>query len=102
VGIVNTKDLFYLVGSAGAVVLEDALYPVIYFKPNATISFALKTFKSKHRHMAIIRDEDSNKVLGLITFEDILEEIVGEIEDEQDRPEDGSRVFRAIIRKKTN
>jgi magnesium and cobalt transporter len=52
--------------------------------------------------MAIIRDEDSNKVLGLITFEDILEEIVGEIEDEQDRPEDGSRVFRAIIRKKTN
>lgn len=100
VGIVNTKDLFYLISAKGVVVLEDALYPVIYLKPNATIAFALKTFKNSHRHMAVVRDEVSQKVIGLITFEDILEEIVGEIEDEHDRPEGTSRIFRATIRKR--
>jgi len=100
VGIVNTKDLFYLISAKGVVVLEDALYPVIYFKPNATIAFALKTFKNSHRHMGVVRDEVSQSVLGLITFEDILEEIVGEIEDEHDRPEGSSRIFRATIRKR--
>ncbi|NBR07475.1 MAG: HlyC/CorC family transporter [Planctomycetes bacterium] len=102
VGIVNTKDLFYLISAKGVVVLEDALYPVIYLKPNATIAFALKTFKNSHRHMAVVRDEESQKVLGLITFEDILEEIVGEIEDEHDRPEGASRIFRATIRKRSS
>lgn len=102
VGIVNTKDLFYLISAKGVVVLEDALYPVIFIKPESTIAHALKIFKNSHRHMAVIRDEVSQKVLGLITFEDILEEIVGEIEDEHDRPEGSSRIFRATIRKRLN
>ena len=100
VGIVNTKDLFYLISAKGVVVLEDALYPVIFMKPESTIAYALKIFKNSHRHMAVVRDEVSQQVLGLITFEDILEEIVGEIEDEHDRPEGSSRIFRATIRKR--
>ena len=100
VGIVNTKDLFYLISAKGVVVLEDALYPVIFMKPEYTIAHALKIFKNSHRHMAVVRDEVSQQVLGLITFEDILEEIVGEIEDEHDRPEGSSRIFRATIRKR--
>jgi CBS domain containing-hemolysin-like protein len=100
VGIVNTKDLFYLISAKGVVVLEDALYPVIFMKPESTIAHALKIFKNSHRHMAVVRDEVSQQVLGLITFEDILEEIVGEIEDEHDRPEGSSRIFRATIRKR--
>jgi CBS domain containing-hemolysin-like protein len=84
VGIVNTKDLFYLISAKGVVVLEDALYPVIFMKPESTIAHALKIFKNSHRHMAVVRDEVSQQVLGLITFEDILEEIVGPIEDEHD------------------
>lgn len=100
VGIVNTKDLFYLISAKGVVVLEDALYPVIFMKPEYTIANALKIFKNSHRHMAVVRDEVSQQVLGLITFEDILEEIVGEIEDEHDRPEGSSRIFRATIRKR--
>lgn len=102
VGIVNTKDLFYLISAKGVVVLEDALYPVIFMKPEYTIAHALKIFKNSHRHMAVVRDEVSQKVLGLITFENVLEEIVGEIEDEHDRPEGSSRIFRATIRKRRN
>ena len=102
VGIVNTKDLFYLISAKGVVVLEDALYPVIFMKPESTIAYALKIFKNSHRHMAVVRDEVSHKVLGLITFENVLEEIVGEIEDEHDRPEGSSRIFRATIRKRRN
>jgi len=102
VGIVNTKDLFYLISAKGVVVLEDALYPVIFMKPESTIAHALKIFKNSHRHMAVVRDEVSQQVLGLITFEDVLEEIVGEIEDEHDRPEGSSRIFRATIRKRRN
>lgn len=101
VGIVNTKDLFYLITAKGVVVLEDALYPVIFMKPNMTIATALKIFKSSHRHMGVIRDEEGH-IHGLITFEDILEEIVGEIEDEQDRPEGSSRIIRATIRKRNS
>lgn len=85
VGIVNTKDLFYLFSLKGVVVLEDALYPPVYLKPDETLSTALKLFRQSRRPMALVRD-DEGKILGLITLEDIVEEIVGDIEDEHDRP----------------
>jgi CBS domain containing-hemolysin-like protein len=85
VGIVNTKDLFYLFSLQGVVVLEDALYPPLFLKPDEPVSNALRLFRKAHRPMALVRD-DAGKVLGLVTLEDILEEIVGEIEDEHDRP----------------
>jgi CBS domain containing-hemolysin-like protein len=85
VGIVNTKDLFYLFSLQGVVVLEDALYPAIYLKPDETMATALRLFKQSRRHMALVRDEDG-KILGLVTLEDVLEEIVGDIEDEHDQP----------------
>ena len=89
VGIVNTKDLFYLFSLKGVVVLEDALYPAIFLKPDESVANALRLFRKAHRPMAVIREEDG-KVLGLVTLEDILEEIIGDIEDEHDRP--GPRV----------
>jgi CBS domain containing-hemolysin-like protein len=85
VGIVNTKDLFYLFSLRGVVVLEDALYPPLFLKPDETVANALRLFRKSHRPMALVRDED-NKILGLITLEDVLEEIIGDIEDEHDRP----------------
>jgi CBS domain containing-hemolysin-like protein len=85
VGIVNTKDLFYLFSVRGVVVLHDALYPATFLKPDETVANALRLFKKSHRHMALVRDEDG-KIHGLITLEDVLEEIVGDIEDEHDRP----------------
>ena len=85
VGIVNTKDLFFLFSTSGAVLLEDALYPATFLDPQEAVANAFKLFRRSHRPMAIVRDEHG-KVHGLITLEDVLEEIVGDIEDEHDVP----------------
>jgi CBS domain containing-hemolysin-like protein len=85
VGIVNTKDLFYLFSLQGVVVLQDALYPALFLKLDETMGNALRLFKRAKRPMALVRDEDG-KIHGLITLEDVLEELVGEIEDEHDHP----------------
>ncbi len=85
VGIVNTKDLFFLFSTSGAVVLEDALYPATFLDPDEPIANAFRLFRRSHRPMAVVRDGEG-KILGLITLEDVLEEIVGDIEDEHDVP----------------
>jgi len=83
--IVNTKDLFYLFSTKGVVILEDALYLPLFLKPDESVAAALRLFRNSHRHMSLVRDEEG-KIRGLITLEDVLEEIVGDIEDEHDRP----------------
>src|SRR5262249_44888505 len=85
VGIVNTKDLFYLFSLQGVVVLQDALYPALFLPPDEAVGNAWRLFKRAKRPMALVRDEHG-RILGLITLEDVLEEIVGDIEDEHDRP----------------
>ena len=84
-GIVNTKDLFYLFSLSGVVVLEDAMYDAFYLPPDEPVSTALRLFKKTKHPMAVVRDE-GKKVLGILTLEDVLEEIVGDIEDEHDDP----------------
>ncbi|MDW8241698.1 MAG: CNNM domain-containing protein [Thermogemmata sp.] len=93
VGIVNTKDLFYLFSTSGAVVLEDALYPAIFLGPDEPVAHALRLFRKAHRPMAIVRNAEG-RVLGLITLEDVVEEIVGDIEDEHDVPVPKLKVHR--------
>jgi putative hemolysin len=85
VGIVNTKNLFFLLSLRGVVVLEDAIYPPLFLKPDEEIANGLRLFKKAKRPMALVRNEEG-KILGLITLEDILEEIIGDIEDEHDQP----------------
>jgi CBS domain containing-hemolysin-like protein len=85
VGIVNTKDLFYLFSLRGVCVLEDALYPAVFLQPDSSMAEALRLLQKSHRHMALVRDP-AGKIHGLITLEDVLEEIIGDIEDEHDRP----------------
>jgi len=85
VGIVNTKDLFFLFSTSGAVMLEDALYPATFLDPDEPVANAFRLFRKSHRPMAVVRDS-AGVVLGLVTLEDVLEEIVGDIEDEHDVP----------------
>ena len=93
VGILNTKYLFSLVTRKLPVILEDVLYPATFIDPEAPISLALQLFKKSRRPMAIVRDENG-KVLGMLTLEDVLEEIVGDIQDEHDPG--GPRAVREI------
>jgi CBS domain containing-hemolysin-like protein len=83
VGILNTKHLFSLITLGHVVILEDVLYPATFIDPDSPVSVALRLFKKTRRPMAIVRDADK-KVLGMLTLEDVLEEIVGDIEDEHD------------------
>jgi putative hemolysin len=85
VGVVNTKDLFHLYSLRGVAVLDDAMYPALFLSPDEPIATALQLFRKSHRPMALVRDAEA-KIQGLITLEDVLEEIVGDIEDEHDRP----------------
>ncbi len=85
VGIVNTKDLFYLFSLRGVVILDDALYRPLFLKPDEGLDTALRLFRKARRPMALVRADDG-KILGLITLEDVIEEIVGDIEDEHDQP----------------
>lgn len=99
VGIVNTKDLFYLFSLQGVVVLQDALYPAVYLSADESVVNALRLFKKSKRHMALVRD-DQDRIVGLITLEDILEEIVGDIEDEHDQSvQQRARIARRFRRK---
>lgn len=85
VGILNTKNLFYFFSLQYAIVLDDALYPATYLRPDEDITNALRLFRKSRRPMALVRN-DEGQILGLLTLEDILEEIIGDIEDEHDAP----------------
>ncbi|MCI0697916.1 hemolysin family protein [candidate division KSB1 bacterium] len=96
IGIVNTKDLFYLFSLRGVVTLVDALYPPLFFPPNMSVAVALREFRRQKKQMAVVKDNDTGLVLGIVTLEDVLEEIVGEIEDEHDQPRPTNNVPQKI------
>jgi len=85
VGIVFAKDLVPLVlGVAGATVRwQDLVRPALYVPETKTLDSQLRDFQRGPAHLAIVVDEFGG-TSGLITLEDILEEIVGEIRDEHD------------------
>jgi len=83
VGIVNAKDLFYIYSTSGLVNLADAMYPATWAPAERSIADQLKEFRKIRRQMAIVVDGGGHAV-GLITLEDLVEELIGEIEDEHD------------------
>jgi CBS domain containing-hemolysin-like protein len=85
VGILHTKDLFHVYARERVVILEDALRPAMFIRSDLAVTDALRQFRRDRRHLAVVRDGEG-PVLGVCTLEDVLEEIVGEIEDEHDRP----------------
>ena len=85
IGILHTKDLFHVYARERVVILSDAIRPVTFISPDLSAVDALRLFRHGRRHLAVVRDGDG-PVLGVVTLEDVLEEIVGEIEDEHDQP----------------
>ena len=81
-GILITKDLLR-VPQAQAFDLHDWLHPAIFIPETKRLNVLLREFRVSHNHMAIVVDEYAG-VSGLITIEDVLEQIVGDIEDEYD------------------
>jgi len=83
VGLIYTKDLISLLEHRDLIVLHDIIRPA-YFIPDAIkISKLMKELQQQKMHMAIVIDEFGGTE-GIVTMEDILEEIVGEIHDEYD------------------
>lgn len=87
IGILHAKDLLKLFGSSpDTKITPDILRKTFFIPGSQKISSLLRDFKTKKNHMAVVTDEYGGTA-GIITIEDILEEIVGEIMDEHDHEE---------------
>jgi magnesium and cobalt transporter len=84
IGLLLAKDLLpYILKSKDDFDLRQLLRPVTFIPESKRLNVLLREFREKFMHMAVVIDEYGG-VAGLVTLEDILEEIVGEIEDEYD------------------
>ncbi|WP_284337836.1 HlyC/CorC family transporter [Comamonas sp. NoAH] len=91
IGILMAKDLLKLQRSP-TMSVRALLRPVTYVPETKGLYDLLREFRVNRNHMSILIDEFGN-VAGLVTMEDVLEEIVGEIEDEFDVPEEDGDIF---------
>ena len=82
IGVVHEKD-FYIARLKKATKIDDLVVPTLYTTGSTQISQLLRTLREQHHHMAVVVDEYGGTE-GIITLEDILEELVGEIWDEHD------------------
>ncbi len=87
-GIMYTKDLISLMTLGEVIILKDIIRKPLFVPDSMPLTTLLRRIQKRKKHIAIVLDEFGGTA-GLITLEDILEEIVGEIQDEhdQDQPE---------------
>ncbi|MFH1282240.1 MAG: hemolysin family protein [bacterium] len=83
IGYINVKDIFVKPDLGFEVDLSSFIREPLFINKNTTVANALKEFRTKGIVIAIVQD-DRNRACGIVTFEDIIEEIVGEILDEYD------------------
>jgi putative hemolysin len=82
-GFFHTKDLLHFLSERKSFQLKDHLRPVLFVPELMKVSDLLKLFQKKKTHLAIVVDEYGGTA-GLVALEDVLEEIVGPIQDEHD------------------
>jgi len=87
VGVLLAKDLLSYALENKSLTVEDIMRPVSVVPESKRLNVLLKEFRTERSHMAIVVDE-YGMTAGLVTIEDVLEEIVGEIEDEHDCQEE--------------
>ncbi|WP_440106962.1 HlyC/CorC family transporter [Acidovorax sp. BL-A-41-H1] len=91
IGILMAKDLLKL-QRAPELNIRALLRPAVFVPESKGLNDLLREFRGNRNHLAIVIDE-FGRVAGLVTIEDVLEQIVGEIEDEFDIPEDNGDIF---------
>jgi len=106
VGVVHAKDLFRSVRTAGGsevVRIADIMTPPWFIPESTVLMDQLQAFRERHEHFAIVVDE-YGALRGIVTLEDIIEEIVGDIKDEHDparlsvvRRDDGSVICQGSV-----
>jgi len=94
VGVMLAKDLltFCVENGRRPFNIRDLLRPTVFVPESKRLNVLLKEFRASRNHMAVVVDEYGSAA-GLVTIEDVLEQIVGEIEDEHDYDE-GAEIFR--------
>src|SRR5690606_20529 len=85
-GILLAKDLLKHFREQGPLDIEELLRPAVFIPESKRLNTLLAEFRESHNHIAIVVDEYGG-VAGLATIEDVLEQIVGEIDDEHDPQE---------------
>ncbi|HET6655978.1 MAG TPA: transporter associated domain-containing protein [Gammaproteobacteria bacterium] len=93
VGIVLAKDLLrhYAEPAGASFSVREYLRPAPFIPESKRLNMLLKDFRASHNHMAIVADEYGG-VAGLVTIEDVIEQIVGDIDDEHDIDEENEIV----------
>jgi magnesium and cobalt exporter, CNNM family len=90
-GVVYSKDVLALIEHPELIILFDIIRPVPFVPETKLLTELLRDFQRERLHMAIVIDEFGGTA-GLITLEDILEEIVGEIQDEYDTEQHSTQI----------
>ena len=90
-GIILAKDMlnFFAKEDHHTLDLKEYMRPAVFIPESKRLNVLLRDFRTNRNHMALVVDEYGG-VAGLVTIEDVLEEIVGEIEDEHDLEEDSN------------
>lgn len=92
-GILHAKELLkYAFNTEAHFHLESLLRPAIFVPESKPLDDLLKTFREQRAHMAVVVDEYGG-ISGLVTFEDIIEQILGDIEDEFDEDDSADNIF---------
>jgi putative hemolysin len=91
IGIIYLKDLLFALQKNPSIKLQELTRPIIFVPDNMRVNELIKEFKIQQIHMAMVLDEFGN-TMGLVTLEDALEEIVGDIHDEHDANRDSEKI----------
>ena len=83
VGMVHLKDIFQFLLKKEMKSLKEIMRPIMFIPETVRVNQILQEFRSQHMHIAIVLNEHGS-VTGLVTLEDVIEEIVGEISDEHE------------------
>lgn len=79
-GFINVKDLIYMHKTKKEITIKDLLHPALTFKKNEKIDDIFRIMQERHETFSVILDKE--EFVGILTMEDAIEEIVGNIEDE--------------------